>query len=100
MIASATLDLPTGATVVCAFGVTLLALGVVRQARRPSCAYNVRGMDNRVANWRLACLITLSAFLGLSVAAFATGLLPGDLHVREGLDGARRPASPTSSRGW
>ncbi len=29
MLASATLDLPTGATVVCAFGVTLLVLGVV-----------------------------------------------------------------------
>ena len=42
-------------------------------------------MDNRVANWRLACLIPLTAFLGLSVAAFATGLLPGDLGVREGL---------------
>ena len=36
MIASATLDLPTGATVVCAFGVTLLALGVfVKLAGRP-----------------------------------------------------------------
>ena len=28
MVASAVLDLPTGATVVCAFGITLLALGV------------------------------------------------------------------------
>jgi membrane-associated phospholipid phosphatase len=34
------------------------------------------------ANWRLACLLTLGAFLGLSVAAFATGLLPGDLALR------------------
>jgi|SRR5215831_8090924 len=42
-------------------------------------------MDNTVANWRLACLITLGAFVGLSVAAFSTGLLPGDLIVREGL---------------
>jgi membrane-associated phospholipid phosphatase len=42
-------------------------------------------MDHTIANWRLACLITLGAFLGLSVAAFATGLLPGDLLVREGL---------------
>ncbi len=32
MVASAALDLPTGATVVCAFGVTLLALGVVVSA--------------------------------------------------------------------
>jgi membrane-associated phospholipid phosphatase len=42
-------------------------------------------MDHTIANWRLACLITLGAFLGMSVAAFATGLLPGDLLVREGL---------------
>jgi membrane-associated phospholipid phosphatase len=41
--------------------------------------------DHRVANWRLVCLITLGAFLGLSVAAFATGLLPGDLSVRQEL---------------
>lgn len=34
------------------------------------------------ANWRIVCLLTLGAFLGLSVAAFATGLLPGDLGVR------------------
>jgi membrane-associated phospholipid phosphatase len=46
-------------------------------------------MDHTVANWRLACLITLGAFLGLSVAAFTTGLLPGDLPVREGLMEAR-----------
>lgn len=42
-------------------------------------------MDHTIANWRLACLITLGAFLGLSVAAFAAGLLPGDLLVRESL---------------
>jgi membrane-associated phospholipid phosphatase len=42
-------------------------------------------MDHSIANWRLACLITLGAFLGLSVAAFAAGLLPGDLLVRESL---------------
>ena len=35
MVASAALDLPTGATVVCAFGVALLALGgIVQVARR------------------------------------------------------------------
>ena len=34
MIASAVLDLPTGATVVCAFGASLLALGLVRRVRR------------------------------------------------------------------
>src|SRR5262249_29281862 len=37
------------------------------------------------ANWRIACLLTLGAFVGLSVAAFATGILPGDLHVRQDL---------------
>jgi membrane-associated phospholipid phosphatase len=34
------------------------------------------------ANWRIACLITLGAFLGLALAAFAAGLLPGDLPLR------------------
>ncbi|PWU20064.1 MAG: hypothetical protein C5B48_12975 [Candidatus Rokuibacteriota bacterium] len=37
------------------------------------------------ANWRIACLLTLGAFFGLSVAAFATGLLPGDLALRQEL---------------
>jgi undecaprenyl-diphosphatase len=40
-----------------------------------------RGPD-ALANWRIACLLTLGAFLGLSAAAFAAGLLPGDLAVR------------------
>jgi zinc/manganese transport system permease protein len=34
MLASATLDLPTGATVVCAFGASLLALGLAVRVRR------------------------------------------------------------------
>ena len=34
MLASAALDLPTGATVVCAFGASLLALGLVQRVRR------------------------------------------------------------------
>jgi membrane-associated phospholipid phosphatase len=34
------------------------------------------------ANWRIVCLLMLGAFLGLSVATFATGLLPGDLFLR------------------
>src|SRR5262245_53935053 len=42
-------------------------------------------MSGAAANWRIVCLFTLGAFLGLSVAAFATGLLPGDLRVREEL---------------
>jgi hypothetical protein len=33
MIASAVLDLPTGATIVCAFGVCLLALGLLQRLR-------------------------------------------------------------------
>jgi zinc/manganese transport system permease protein len=36
MLASATLDLPTGATVVCAFGACLLALGLAVRVRRPA----------------------------------------------------------------
>ena len=35
-----------------------------------------------VATWRIACLLTLGAFVGLGVTAFATGLLPGDLDLR------------------
>jgi zinc/manganese transport system permease protein len=35
MVASASLDLPTGATVVCAFGLTLIALWIVFQALKP-----------------------------------------------------------------
>jgi len=34
MVASAALDLPTGATVVCAFGVTLVAFGLISRGRR------------------------------------------------------------------
>src|SRR5712692_5969608 len=41
--------------------------------------------NDAAANWRIVCLITLGAFLGLSVAAFATGLLPGDLVMRQEL---------------
>jgi membrane-associated phospholipid phosphatase len=41
--------------------------------------------DDATANWRIVCLLTLGAFLGLSVAAFATGLLPGDLAIRQEL---------------
>lgn len=37
------------------------------------------------ANWRIACLLMLGAFLGMGVAAFAAGPLPGDLAVRQEL---------------
>ena len=33
--------------------------------------------------WRIVCLLTLGAFVGLGVTAFASGLLPGDLDVRQ-----------------
>jgi zinc/manganese transport system permease protein len=36
MLASATLDLPTGATVVCAFGACLLVLGLALHMRGPA----------------------------------------------------------------
>ncbi|HEV8437090.1 MAG TPA: phosphatase PAP2 family protein [Methylomirabilota bacterium] len=42
-------------------------------------------MKNAAAHWRIVCLITLAAFLGLSVVTFATGLLPGDDVVRRQL---------------
>jgi hypothetical protein len=34
MVASAALDLPTGATVVCAFGLTLVAFGIASRSLR------------------------------------------------------------------
>jgi len=34
MVASAALDLPTGATVVCAFGLTLMVFGLASRGRR------------------------------------------------------------------
>ena len=37
------------------------------------------------AGWRIACLIALAAFLGMGLAAFLVGILPGDLSVRHGL---------------
>ncbi len=35
--------------------------------------------------WRPLCLVTLVAFFCLGVSAWAVGILPGDLHVRQGL---------------
>lgn len=37
------------------------------------------------AGWRMACLLSFGAFLGLGLAAFAAGILPGDLSVRHEL---------------
>ncbi len=41
--------------------------------------------NDTLANWRIVCLLTLGAFLGLSVAASSAGLLPGDLALRHEL---------------
>jgi membrane-associated phospholipid phosphatase len=43
------------------------------------------------ATWRIVCLLTLGAFVGLGVTAFATGLLPGDLDVRQAVREADSP---------
>ena len=51
-----------------------LAIGGSHQGGRASGA--------TAARWRIVCLLTLGAFLGLGLAAFATGILPGDLSVR------------------
>ena len=37
------------------------------------------------ASWRITCLIALTAFLGMGLAAFLVGLLPGDLSLRQEL---------------
>jgi len=37
------------------------------------------------ARWRLVCVLALGAFLSLGLAAFAAGILPGDLSVRQEL---------------
>lgn len=42
-----------------------------------------------VARWRIVCLVTLGAFLGLSVAIYAFGLLPGDRDLHRELIGQR-----------
>ena len=43
----------------------------------------VRSAD--ASRWRAICLFTTGAFLGLGFAAYAVGILPGDLHVRSEL---------------
>ena len=35
------------------------------------------------ARWRMICLVSLGLFLGLGVAVYATGVLPGDVLVRQ-----------------
>ena len=43
----------------------------------------VRSAD--VSRWRTICVIAFGAFLGLGLAAYAVGILPGDLQVRSEL---------------
>jgi undecaprenyl-diphosphatase len=42
-----------------------------------------RGGD--ASGWRIACLIAVGAFLGMGLAAFLVGILPGDLSLRHEL---------------
>ena len=41
--------------------------------------------NETLETWRTVCLLTLGGFVGMSVAAFAAGLLPGDLTMRHAL---------------
>src|SRR5207245_8887406 len=41
-----------------------------------------------VARWRMICLVSLGLFLGLGIAVYASGILPGDLLVRQFLLGS------------
>lgn len=54
-------------------------------------AVGTRVHHDTTATWRIVCLLTLIGFAGLSVTAFATGLLPGDLDVRHALLEQRSP---------
>jgi membrane-associated phospholipid phosphatase len=40
-------------------------------------------MKTVTTRWRTTCLVTLAAFLGLAAAVYTTGLLPGDVLVRQ-----------------
>ena len=54
------------------------SLAVRQSDERP-----VQSADGR--RWRAVCLLALGAFLGLGLAAYAAGILPGDLDVRREL---------------
>src|SRR2546425_9554015 len=41
-----------------------------------------------VARWQMICLVSLGLFLGLGIAVYASGILPGDLLVRQFLLGS------------
>src|SRR5213593_1800489 len=36
-----------------------------------------------IARWRMICLVSLALFLGLGIAVYASGILPGDVLVRQ-----------------
>ena len=43
---------------------------------------------SEITRWRMVCLVSLGLFVGLGVAVYATGILPGDLLVRQFLLGS------------
>ena len=43
---------------------------------------------SEITRWRMVCLVSLGFFVGLGVAVYATGILPGDLLVRQFLLGS------------
>jgi|KBSSwiStaDraftv2_1062776.scaffolds.fasta_scaffold41132_5 membrane-associated phospholipid phosphatase len=51
------------------------------------------------ASWRIACLLALAAFVGMGVAAFLVGILPGDLSLRHELL-IERPTALHSLARW
>lgn len=38
---------------------------------------------SEIAHWRMICLVSLGLFLGLGIAVYVTGVLPGDVLVRQ-----------------
>ena len=47
------------------------------------------------AGWRIACLVAFGGFLGMGLAAFLVGILPGDLSMRYALQTEERTALHT-----
>jgi undecaprenyl-diphosphatase len=62
-------------------------------------SHHPEGRRADVTRWRALCFFTLGAFLGLGLAAYATGILPGDLQVRRELLTEDRSALRTFA-GW
>jgi len=51
-----------------------------------------------VARWRALCLVTLGAFLGLSVVVYTVGLLPGDLAIHREILAGRGTVAHAAAR--